>query len=531
MPEVRATLIVSAKDEASPVLGKIGGAGTKAGKETKAGFADATKALTGFDVASLGGIAGVTALTGAMIGSIKYTLDWAGSIDKLSRNTGLSTEEASKLAVVAGDVGIEIGTLERALKSMTKQGLELNIDTLKRVSAEYQAAESPVDRMKIATKAFGAAAQDMTEILSRTPEELDALAASAERSGKVMSEENVAAAEQFEQSLTQLKDTVQGLMVTFGNVAIPTLNKAGETLMNEAKIAAIVAIEFQRMTGQIDYNEAAQRAAAVAAGDLSAALQEQADITDNTVDAHGRAAAATETVAAGTYLLDIQTQALASTWQSYVPTVSDAVVENEIIRKKLEELTGTASDLAFGMGELTTATLYHQAAQGLDADAAYELAKQMGLINPAADAAKSVLDELRTKLEEGALSTSGYTKSVDLLDAAVRSLPSGQTITIEIFEQYRRQYMDEFNAENSGQVGGAVGDGYAHGGNVYANQPAIVGDSGRPELFVPRSDGYIYPVVPSANTSTTGDGGGMDSGLMMAAIMNLPRAIRDALMR
>lgn len=40
----------------------------------------------------------------------------------------------------------------------------------------------------------------------------------------------------------------------------------------------------------------------------------------------------------------------------------------------------------------------------------------------------------------------------------------------------------------------------AMGGNVRRGQPVIVGDGGRPELFVPDQDGHVYPQVPAGVT-------------------------------
>lgn len=62
-----------------------------------------------------------------------------------------------------------------------------------------------------------------------------------------------------------------------------------------------------------------------------------------------------------------------------------------------------------------------------------------------------------------------------------------------------------------GPAGGAGGvssffqffDFFQHGGRIGRNQPAIVGDGGRPELFVPDTAGRIYPSVPGGGTFIT----------------------------
>lgn len=49
----------------------------------------------------------------------------------------------------------------------------------------------------------------------------------------------------------------------------------------------------------------------------------------------------------------------------------------------------------------------------------------------------------------------------------------------------------------------------ARGGPVKAGQPYVVGDGGRPEWFVPESNGFVYPDVPGG-----GQGGGGGAGVM-----------------
>jgi hypothetical protein len=55
----------------------------------------------------------------------------------------------------------------------------------------------------------------------------------------------------------------------------------------------------------------------------------------------------------------------------------------------------------------------------------------------------------------------------------------------------------------------------ALGGRAFANEPYTVGDGGRPELFIPDTNGYIAPRVPA---SMSGGGGGSGGGVRIAPI-------------
>lgn len=464
-------------------------------KAVKGSANDAVKALTGFDIAGLGAAGAIAGVAAAAVGAVKETLAWAGAIDKLSRNTGLSTEEASKLAIVAGDVGIEIGTLERTLKELNKDGLELNFETLKKVSEQYNATTDPVKRLKIATDAFGKSAMDMTEILSRTPKELDALAKSAELSGRVMSQDSVAAAEEFEQSLKMLQDRAKGLQVTFGNAVIPVLLDAGQAYSDLTRIAALANLQAQKNIGVIDQEQLTLRAAAVAAGDLAAVYVQQLNpAVLASVDANERQREKTVdvgTASIDTALLLDDLAASTTTWKD----VAARAEAEAAMKLRLDDLTGAASDLAFGMGELTTATLFNQAAQVLDADAAYELAKQMGLIDPAADAAKQILDEYIKANDGSKEATERFKTQVGLLNDAIGALPAGKTITIEYIEQYRRELNADLGRDNDRQ-GGAIGEAY---GADFVVPPGYPNDTYRMNV----QSGEHVTVTPAGMSATS----------------------------
>ena len=117
------------------------------------------------------------------------------------------------------------------------------------------------------------------------------------------------------------------------------------------------------------------------------------------------------------------------------------------------------------MGELTREVLFNQAAQGLDAEAAYNLAKSMGLINPAADAAKGILDDLRKQYETGAITAGQFQGSVKLLADAIETLPEGKTITVTYLEQYIKEFNNDVGTPNqqNRRQGGGIGDGSANG--------------------------------------------------------------------
>ena len=74
----------------------------------------------------------------------------------------------------------------------------------------------------------------------------------------------------------------------------------------------------------------------------------------------------------------------------------------------------------------------------------------------------------------------------------------------------------------------------ASGGPVAAGQPYVVGDGGRPELFVPRTDGQILPRVPSwfddDDAVLTASGGGSGGSLVVQVVMPDSRVLAEVVM-
>ncbi len=216
----------------------------------------------------------LTAVAGLVKDSIDTTLQWADGMDKMARNTGMTTEAASKMAVIFGDFGISAGQTTMAIKTLNKEGLSLNIETLKRLSAEYQAIKNPVDQLAFATKHFGRAAQDMTEILSKTPEEFDQLSMAAEKSGKIMSGEAVEAAQKLKLQLAQLGDEADGLKISLGSPLIGGLLTAKTSFDQLGQSIELAQIAMKANTGVISWESAALQTQVIVQGRTNAAMQE-----------------------------------------------------------------------------------------------------------------------------------------------------------------------------------------------------------------------------------------------------------------
>ncbi len=146
--------------------------------------------------------------------------NWGDSMGDLASLTGESVEDTSRLAATLELVGVDADKLGRILKTMTSQGLNLNLKTLMKLNEEYNALQDPVERNAFLFKNFGKAAEDMAEVMGRSQAELEALTAAAEKSGKVIGEKAAAQAEKFNVQLAIAQQQLDGVQTQLGGVAI-----------------------------------------------------------------------------------------------------------------------------------------------------------------------------------------------------------------------------------------------------------------------------------------------------------------------
>ena len=155
--------------------------------------------------------------------TVGKAIAWGDTVERVSRATGLGSKEASILAVTLGDFGLSAQTTEQAAKALREQGLTPTIDTLKKLAAQYQSIQDPAARNEWGIKTLGKAYFSLGEILEKTPAQLDAVAKSAETSGKVMDEKAVAATQKMALEMAQLNDAIDALKINIGNGLIPPL--------------------------------------------------------------------------------------------------------------------------------------------------------------------------------------------------------------------------------------------------------------------------------------------------------------------
>jgi len=250
----------------------------------------------------------------AIDATVTPTLELARQQRDLARTSGSTAEEAGALIQVADDLTVSYDTLKTASKTLTREGLSLNLETLEQLSAEYQALPGPVERSQFVAEKFGArAGPEMQKLLELSTTELRAMGSAALDSGLVLSGPAVASARQYEMAQDSLNDALTAAKVTIGAELIPVLTQlanmtatavvpatqqasqiwqqANTSAWQLQAVAKILALRFQEGVGALDANTSAARQwlAATEASRLA-----EADTT-SALDAHERQLQATTT--------------------------------------------------------------------------------------------------------------------------------------------------------------------------------------------------------------------------------------------
>ena len=191
----------------------------------KNGIGGAIQELTGFNLTSIGVAGAITGIAAGLKKATEETLKYAEQVRDLSRISGASAEETSRLIQTADDLKVEYSTLEQAAKALAKEGIALTTEELAKSADEYANLTSAGERAEYATKKFGRAGLELTKILEVGGDALREMAG-AQNSNLIMTEAQAKKARELEIAMDTLEDTIQGVKYAIGNELIPVLADA-----------------------------------------------------------------------------------------------------------------------------------------------------------------------------------------------------------------------------------------------------------------------------------------------------------------
>lgn len=458
------------------------------------------------------------------------TMEYAAQVRDLSRATGMSAEDTSRLIQVADDMTISYEALGAAARVAAKQGITLSTDALAQMSDEYLRLQPGAERSAYLLEHFGKQGHEMGKLLEQGSQAIRDMSDSMDES-MILTQSDVDAARELEIAWDNLSDMATGLQYTIGKQLIPVLTSAATATQTLITWQGSISDAYQQHEQDVFATAATYRdyqlemiRAALAAGELhdmearkaqalldgAIAAEHQDDVLGSLTDALGLQSE-----------LAYNARDATTEWMD----AHDGTDIEDFSAVLTGQLQPAIVDANVAMQELTTKLLYTQAAAGLDAKAALELAGAMGLVKPATLETMQQLEAIKTKYDanaDGAIdaaeAASGYTTAVTQMANGVQArktqMDDQYDMMIDDLDTAKR-YAEEFKTKVE-QIPdrrvtvtvaadvderleefrvGVIRSKYqerAAGGPVWAGQSYLVGERG-PELFLPSQSGTIVP--------------------------------------
>jgi hypothetical protein len=490
--------------KAEGAFGKMKAAGNVAFDSVKANAAEFALAAGG-------------ALVAFGVKSVKAFQDTALAAGAFSEATGIAVEDASRWIEVAGDFGIEAGSVEGAMRKMNlaigagkpvmdefkdsivraKDGTIDSSATFENLVTKIGAIKDPTERAKAAQEAFGKSYGDVARFMEMSATDLAAALGNVSEQ-KVIDEAELEKAREFQASMDELKDKLENVMMTLGEGLVPILSETADKLVW----------------------------AADKAGELSAALE---DVTGSGLV--GWAETLTSPVDTATAAMDWFTEAIGSNvsatdgldyaWDYFTGNLKDSTVTIDAGTDAAARMAAMYAERVVPTVDTATTHVEDLEAATAELDDAYKTF--LGSLDQQ-DAWDGFFEKMyvyHSETGRSAQETRDYTRDIAEMVMALENVPpetKAQMIAtldegnIAAIESRLNQLARNRVVSIGGQlVGGGLRnemEGRAMGGPVTAGTPYIVGERG-PEIVVPGRSGTVIP------NNRIGVGGGVNVTINM----------------
>ena len=320
------------------------------------------KANVGLAMGAFSAFTGVAVGVGAALGKSGSTfVDYAAQVRELSRLTGATADETSRLIQVADDMTISYESLQKALWAASKNGIEVNIDGLAALADEYNALGSATEQAAFLAEKFGKSGAEMGKLMEMGASGIRA-AADATSESLVLTERAVQQAREYEVQVDSLTDSWQAFKMTIGQAVVPELNNiifGMQHFIDIAKEAAFLIGEnntsnSELTTSQQAYNREQTKTTSQQAF-LNVKIREYTDGLDSAGMSY-RGMAEQAAIAAGANLdfgtsLDVvgqKNQDLMSQIMNLQSETDAYNQKNEELKLKLQELTAEQANYTDG---------------------------------------------------------------------------------------------------------------------------------------------------------------------------------------
>jgi hypothetical protein len=201
---------------------------------------------------------GLGTAAAVLVASTRSAADYADGMGKLAQRAGVTSEAISGLAFAAKLADVDNQELARGLRALGEEaekggakfkalGISLqdasgraktSDQLLRDVANVFAAMPDGIQKTNLAIDLFGAKlGPQLIPLLNGAAAGLEKAAEEAQRFGLVVSDRAVKSAESFNDNLTRLRASAEGLKISIGNAALPTLLRFTDELLVGAQVA------------------------------------------------------------------------------------------------------------------------------------------------------------------------------------------------------------------------------------------------------------------------------------------------------
>lgn len=186
------------------------------------------KQMTGLSLGVAGGVALVGKAIQAATQYVKEAIEkqdkYVTSVIDMSRVLGIDTEETSKLIQASDDLFISQEKLNTALLAASRQGIDVSISGLEKLSSRYLALNPGVQRTQFLLQTFGRSGADMGKLMEQGAEGIRN-SMNAVEDWMIVTKDTVETVTAYKQSLDAASDANDGLAYSVANGTMPAVTE------------------------------------------------------------------------------------------------------------------------------------------------------------------------------------------------------------------------------------------------------------------------------------------------------------------
>lgn len=218
--------------------------------------------------------------------ALKVTSEYTEAVRDQMLISGQSADASSRFIQVLDDYQLSAEDAKTATRALTREGYAPTIETIAKLSGEYQKLTTVEEKNAFVQKNLGRTGQEWLNLLNQGPDAIMAMNDAVDKN-LILTEANIQAYEDYRLTMDEFNDRVMALKVSIGNELIPVLSEMLDNFSASQRAAEIMVEQGLNpaLTWSKEYKDALaqanaeQLAAAASASELAGELGIGAEVT------------------------------------------------------------------------------------------------------------------------------------------------------------------------------------------------------------------------------------------------------------